>query len=76
MMIRWWEHGEKGVTDRETDGRTENTICRAAWSQLKIQYGWQVVILKAASLPIHIQSLTKVKSPKTKKANKAARQPF
>ena len=36
MMIRWWEHGEKGVTDRRTDGRTENTICRAAWSQLKI----------------------------------------
>ena len=43
MMIRWWEHGEKGVTDRRTDGqtdrrtdgRTENTICRAAWSQLK-----------------------------------------
>ena len=30
MMIRWWEHGEKGVTDRRTDGRTdgrtENTI--------------------------------------------------
>ena len=36
MMIRWWEHGEKGVTDRQTDGQTENTICRAAWSQLKI----------------------------------------
>ena len=36
MMIRWWEHGEKGVTDRQTDRRTENTICRAAWSQLKI----------------------------------------
>ena len=43
MMIRWWKHGEKGVTDRrtdrqtdgQTDGRTENTICRAAWSQLK-----------------------------------------
>ena len=35
MMIRWWEHGEKGVTDRQTDRRTENTICRAAWSQLK-----------------------------------------
>ena len=43
MMIRWWEHGEKGVTDGQTDGRTdgqtdrqtENTICRAAWSQLK-----------------------------------------
>ena len=39
MMIRWGEHGQKGVTDRRTDGRTdgqtENTICRAAWSQLK-----------------------------------------
>ena len=41
MMIRWWEHSQKGVTDRrtdgQTDGQTENTICRAAWSQLKIQ---------------------------------------
>ena len=30
MMIQWWEHGEKGVTDRrtdrQTDGRTENKI--------------------------------------------------
>ena len=38
MTIRWWEHSQKGVTDRQTDGqtdgRTENTICRAAWSQL------------------------------------------
>ena len=23
MMIRWWEHGEKGVTERQTDGRTD-----------------------------------------------------
>ena len=38
MMIRWWEHGEKGVTDRRTDRQTENTICRAAWSQLKITH--------------------------------------
>ena len=40
MMIRWWEHSQKGVTDGQTDGqtdrRTENTIHRAAWSQLKI----------------------------------------
>ena len=56
MMIRWWEHSQKGVTDgqtdrrtdrhtdRRTDGqtdgqtdrRTENTIHRAAWSQLKM----------------------------------------
>ena len=38
MMIRWWEHSKKRCdrrTDRRTDGRTENTICRAAWSQLK-----------------------------------------
>ena len=46
MMIRWWEHSQKGVTDRRTDGqtdrRTENTICRAAWSQLKIHiYLWR-----------------------------------
>ena len=45
MMIRWWEHSQKGVTDRQTDrqtdrrtdGQTENTIHRAAWSQLKMQ---------------------------------------
>ena len=35
MTIRWWEHSQKGVTDRQTDGPTENTIHRAAWSQLK-----------------------------------------
>ena len=35
MMIRWWEHSQKVVTDRQTDRQTENTICRAAWSQLK-----------------------------------------
>ena len=42
MMNRWWEHSQKGVTDRRTDrrtdGQTENTICRAAWSQLKKLY--------------------------------------
>ena len=39
MMIRWWEHSQKGVTDgqtdRRTDRRTDWTIHRAAWSQLK-----------------------------------------
>ena len=34
-MIRWWEHSGKGGTDGQTDGETDNTICRAAWSQLK-----------------------------------------
>ena len=45
MMIPWWEHSQKGVTDRQTDRQTdgqtdrqtENTIHRAAWSQLKTQ---------------------------------------
>ena len=40
MMIWWWEHSQKGVTDRQTDRqrdvKTENTIHRAAWSQLII----------------------------------------
>ena len=40
MMIRWWEHSQIGVTDgqtdRRTDRQTENTIHRAAWSQLKM----------------------------------------
>ena len=44
MMIRWWEHGEKGVTDGQTDrrtdgqtdGQTEWTSHIAAWSQLKM----------------------------------------
>ena len=39
VMIRWWEHSQKGVTDRrtdrQTDRRTDWTIHRAAWSQLK-----------------------------------------
>ena len=36
MMIRWWEHGQKGVTDRQTYRQTDGwTIHRAAWSQLK-----------------------------------------
>ena len=43
MMIRWWEHSQKGVTDRRTDGQTENTICRAAWSQLKINKKFPVL---------------------------------
>ena len=40
MMIRWWEHSEKGVTDGQTDGRMERSVLRAAWSQLKIYIFW------------------------------------
>ena len=35
MMIGWWEHSQKGVTDRQTDRQTDWTIHRAAWSHLK-----------------------------------------
>ena len=35
MMIWWWKHSQKGVTDWQTEGRTDGTIHRAAWSQLK-----------------------------------------
>ena len=28
MMIRWWEHGEKGVTDRQTDRQTDRRTDR------------------------------------------------
>ena len=35
VMIRWWEHSHKGVTGGQTDRRTDWTIHRAAWSQLK-----------------------------------------
>ena len=38
MMGTWWKRWDgrtDGRTDRRTDRQTENTICRAAWSQLK-----------------------------------------
>ena len=40
MMILWWEHCQKGVTDRQTDGQTEIAVLKAAWSQLKIPLGF------------------------------------
>ena len=75
MMIRWWEHGEKGVTDRRTDGRTdgrtdrqtENTICRAAWSQLKIKTSTTELSFFKEIQPIHtmtsLWSQWRLKSP-------------
>ena len=38
MMIRWWEHSEKGVMDGQTDGQTDRAVPRAVWSQLKIPH--------------------------------------
>ena len=31
VMIRWEEYSEKGVTDRQTDRRTERGVVRATW---------------------------------------------
>ena len=37
MMIRWWEHSQKGVKDRRTNIQTDRqTDGMNAWSQLKI----------------------------------------
>ena len=30
MIIRWWEHSEKGVTDRRTDGLSHSYSCLVA----------------------------------------------
>ena len=52
MMVGWWEHSQKGVTDRrtdrQTDGRTDWTIHRAAWSQLKTRQIWGIWKLRPA----------------------------
>ena len=55
VMIQWWEHKVKKVwqTDRQTDGqtdgwtdrRTENTVHRAAWLQLKDAYSCISIIV-------------------------------
>ena len=52
MMLWWWEHSEKGDgwTDRQTDGRKDWTIHRAAWSQLKMHLK---IFRMGAILPRH-----------------------
>ena len=62
MMIQWWEHGEKGVTDGQTDRRTDWTSHIAAWSQLKICFHFWPPELLAYLLdePIHSYFLTQL----------------
>ena len=59
MMIRWGEHSQKGVTNRQTDGltdrQTENTICRAAWSQLKMTARYRDCTILSGVLSSYIQ---------------------
>ena len=61
MMILWWEHSQKGVTDRQTDrqtdGQTENTIHRAAWSQLKLGH----LFYTTSSFVHHFKTIGKFK---------------
>ena len=45
IMIQWWEHSEKSCdrrTDRQTDVRTERSVLRAAWSQLKTRITFEI----------------------------------
>ena len=37
MMIRWWEHGEKGVTDGRTDGLNQSYSCLVAAKIMNIE---------------------------------------
>ena len=50
MMIQWWEHSEKGVTDRRTDGQTERSVLRAAWWQLKIKKSKYLLLSRIISV--------------------------
>ena len=69
MMIQWWEHSQKGVTDRQTDRqtdrRTEKTIHRAAWSQLKIKVKGTPVSAASSwliSVVLHIRASYQLRS--------------
>ena len=53
MMIWWEKHCEKGVTD----GQTEITVLRAAWSQLKTRTRWRrVKTLGQHQVGVNLQS--------------------
>ena len=55
MMIWWLEHSQKGVTD----GRTDWTIHRAAWSQLKM-FQTKSFIYPRITTTITMTKITKV----------------
>ena len=63
MMIRWWEHSQKAVTDGRTDRQTDWTIHRAAWSQVKTRLMSKTVTsLMLRALPMTVFSANKFKS--------------
>ena len=51
MMIQWWEHSEKGVTDRQTGRRTHGRT-----SVLHIWYKYQVKLDAPHSAPTYLCS--------------------
>ena len=52
MMIRWWEHSQKGVTDGRTDGRTDRQTDRQT-DRLNHSYSC-LVAAKKDSLPTYL----------------------
>ena len=56
MMIRWWEHGEKGVTDGQTDGLNPSYSCLVA-AKNKMFSWWEPSYMQADSLYIYIDGL-------------------
>ena len=65
VAIRWQEHSEKGVTDRQTDRQTERGVLRAAWSQLKTHLKCRLInICNFAQAPVFEWRHTFHKTPK------------
>ena len=56
MMIRWWEHGEKGVTERRTDGRTDLQRCLVATFVHKFGCLFPVWLLGFVWLHLYVQT--------------------
>ena len=50
MMIWWWEHGEKGVTDRRTDGLNQSYSCLVAAKNFLSKNALENVVCKTAIL--------------------------
>ena len=53
MMIRWWEHSQKGVTNRQTDGRTDRRTDG-------LNHSWSCLVAAKNILYTLIDSLSKL----------------
>ena len=68
MMIRWWEHGEKGVTDRRTDRQTDGQTdgLNQSYSCLVAAKNWWTFVFSLSNhvysheRPLHIQYQSEV----------------